>query len=119
MAENLVKVEDDVDISGRRGHAAVVSPRDPLVALATEVLRVQSEVGVAELVVGELAETAAQPTVADRAVVREVVEVHLGASAITLATVVRHHAVYSTHTHTHTQHKHLLSVSQEDASDGN
>jgi len=95
---NLVKMEYDVDAGslGRRSSAVVVPPADPLIALATKVLTVQSEVGVAGLKVAELTKTAGQLTVADRTVVREVVEVHLRTSTITLTRVVRHHAVYHT-----------------------
>lgn len=101
--QNLVKPEDDVDAAGirlrrrsRDAAAAVVSPADPFVALAAEVLTVESEVGVADLVVRQLAKSAEQMTVADRAVVREVVEIHLRSATVALTRVVRHNTVYST-----------------------
>jgi len=89
-------VEDNVDaacvgLSG--GDAAIITPTHPLVTLAAEVLRVQPEVAVSDLVVGQLAQSAGQSGVADRAVVGEVVEIHLGAATISLSRVIRHHGV--------------------------
>jgi len=63
--ENLVKAEDDINAAMFQPVAAVVSPADPLVALAAKILTIKSEVGVADLVVGQLAKSTGQPTVND------------------------------------------------------
>ena len=94
--QNLVEVEDDADASlSGSGLAAVVPPGDPLVALAAAIARVQSEVGRSELEVGELTESARQPAVRHRAVVRQVVKVHVGAATVARPARVRPHAVCS------------------------
>jgi len=89
--KNLVEVEDDVDVSVTRHSrtaATVVSPRQPFVPVAAEVLSVQTEVSLTQLVVGQLAQSARQSAAADRAVVREVGEVHLGAATVALTSRV-------------------------------
>ena len=105
IVENLVKAEDNVDVTRRRRrcHSGVVSPADPLITLAAEILTVQSEVGVTDLIIGELTKSAGQLTIADRAVVREVVQVHVGASTIALTRIIRDYTIYDTmQNHIHT-----------------
>ncbi len=87
---HLIKFENQ--FHGFPGHR-VVFPPDPLVTLDARPAGVEPEVGVPLLAVSELAHAAGETPVLHGAVVREVVQVDVGATTHALVHVVRHRTV--------------------------
>ena len=92
---NALEFEEDFDKPSlaTRPVGTVVPPADPLVALVSPVVWIQTEVAVTFDAVCELAKTSAELVISGMTIVGEVVQVNLGASTLALRHVVRQHAI--------------------------
>ena len=101
---HALELEENFDESAlaARPLGAVIAPTDPLVALVSPAVWIEPEVVMALDAVCQLAKSAAEVVVSDAAVIREVVQVNLGASSLALRHFVRQHAICVSDTSTAT-----------------
>ena len=92
---HALELEENFDEStvAARPLCTVIAPTDPLIALVSPAVWIEPEVVMTLDAVCELAKSAAEVVVRDATVVREVVQVNLGASSLALRHVVRQHPI--------------------------